>query len=186
MLYLVECQKEKSNEFITLFPEGVEAANSKNAVKIVISSLGGSSSKEGVFVNGAEKYHNFHAKPKKWEAYAAPMTPEIKKGAFENDIINELKQRGFDSELCYGGIRVKTGVDTWIIDVREAHDEDAQMILYHKNNWNGIRDKNSRIPGFYKQISGIFTVDAIVGYMLRHELKWKANRVHHKDKGGAK
>lgn len=178
MLYLVECRKKEREQktYTSFFPEGIEAQNGKEAIRSVLHSLGCSTGSGEVMIDG-ETYYDFHVKPQKWSAYKTPMTTEARKEAFEQDLIEELEHRGFESEPCFGGIRVKTGVDTWIISVREAHDEDAMMILYHKNNWNGMNDKNCSIPGFHKQAGGVFTIDAIIKKMTTHERKWKSKKV---------
>lgn len=175
MLYLVECKQKGSSkkEYISPFPEGTEAKDSKEAIQIVISSINSLAGTDGLMSSSA-CYFDFRAKPKKWEKYKTPMSSEDRKLAFEEKLMDELRAKGYEPDVCFHGIRVKTGVDTWIIETREAYDEDAQVIINHKNNWDANRDNNGRIPGFHKQASGKYTVNSLICFITGHENKWKA------------
>lgn len=182
MLYLVECQKEgtEKHKYLSLFPEGIEAESGKVAIEFAVSSLGGMNRDGKVTVSGSS-YFDFRAKPKKWSSYKTPMTGKDKNDAFEHDIMEELEKKGFIPDPVFRGVRVKTGVDTWIIEVKEAHDADAQITLHHKNNWSANNDGNGSIPGFHEQIRGRFTIEGIINFMLHHEQKWKGRTPHRKE-----
>lgn len=184
MLYLVECQKKGSSdsEYMSPFPEGIEAESSKEAMFSVMRTMGGTINKNQVTSNGVT-YFNFHAKPKKWENYKTPMSCDDRVQAFEDELMNAFRSRDLEPEPCINGIRVKTGVDTWIIQACDVHDIDAQVTVFHKNNWNANNDSTGSIPGFHKQASGRFSVKSLVNFVMNHENKWKAkgrrNIVHH-------
>lgn len=186
MLYLVECQtrdenspqiitKEKKRNYIAPYPEGTEAQSRNDAIQIVISALCKDTSDEErqeVTIEGTT-YFNFYAKPKKWERYPTPMSSNDINEAYEEELLNALTEKGIEADICMDGIRVKTGVDVWVVDIREAHEDYAYMFLYHKNHWNADNVSESRIPGFHKQLSGNYSIQEIIEYMTGHENKWK-------------
>ena len=180
MLYLVECQKKGSDtgKYISLYPEGLEAESRKEAVHSAFALLiknGGVRNGNMITISG-NTYSDFYAKPKKWASYKSPMSDKDRKEAFENELMDMLTSKGFSPDFCLNGIRVKTGVDTWIIEVRQVFDNDAQLNIFHKNNWNANNDRNGYIPGFHKQSSGRFTADSLYDFLMDHENKWKPKK----------
>lgn len=198
MLYLVECRvkdtegKTDGGENISLFPDGIEAADRKAAVCCAMEHIIKEARESGrsvtemkdragicreLSVSGEDgetvTYCRFYAKPKKWENYPTPMTQDDRVNAFETEYLQYLLDTGLEAEMSLNGIRVKTGVDTWIIDVRDASEFDAHADIFHKNNWNQNNTSNGRIPGFHRQSSGRFTMEAITDVITAHGGKWK-------------
>lgn len=194
MLYQVKCRKisgEEKGDYIPV-PDGIEAQNKKAAIKAAMaiivnqdSQAGYDSNTEGgrIVSRGENKeiiYFAFSAKLMTEDGTVYNSSDEIAY-AFMDTLITKLKEIGYNPEeysnICVAiGVRVQTGVDTWITDIRESNGETAQIILYHKNNFGSNVDTTSKIPGFHKQCSGRYTLDEIIKVMVDHGNKWKSRR----------
>lgn len=187
MLYLVECQtkteevseKSKKRVYKAVYPEGIEASNKSEAIykaRKQLAKLGTSDEiTDAVTVSGIT-YYDFHAKPKKWENYATPMTSTDYDEAFEDEVMTALAAAGFEPDYRMNGVMVKTGVDTWLIRILQAYEESAQLILYHKNNWGANKTSCPEAPGFHRQLKGKYTIEEIIKYITDHKIKWQGKK----------
>lgn len=210
MLYLVEChvkdtnEKEENREYLSLFPDGTEASDKKAAVSagmdyirknfvepearvVDVPGRKGTCRELAVELAGGRTicYYGFAARPLKWKNYPIRMSQEDVNEAFGEDYVRYLQDRGIIAEMCLYGIRVKTGVDTWIVDIRAAAESDAQADIYHKNNWNQDNCSNGRIPGYHRQSRGRYSMEEMTDIMISHGKKWKPGKNDECYKGGS-
>lgn len=184
MLYLVECQTKaeempennKKRVYKAVYPEGIEASNKSEAIdkaRKQLAKVGVLDEETGAVTVYGNTYFDFHAKPLKWKKYATPMSSADYNEAFEDEIMTALTNAGLEPDYRMNGVIVKTGVDTWLIRVLEGHEESAQLILYHKNNWGAHKNSCPEAPGFHRQFKGNYTIDELIKYMTDHEMKWQ-------------
>lgn len=195
MLYQVKCKmisnEGKKDGYFYPLPDGAEAKNKKEAIKLGMAAIVNKDTEDGYDSNteygrvvsrkenDQKTYFGFTA------SIMAPdgtvyVTSEEAAYAFMDEVINKLNEQGYHPEeysnACVSiGIRVATGVDTWIVDIRDSNGEKAQINLFHKNNFGTNNDTSSKIPGFHKQCSGRYTVADIINVMVDHGKKWKSH-----------
>lgn len=195
MLYQVKCKmisnEGKKDGYFYPLPDGVEAKNKKEAIKYGMAAIVNQDTENGYASNteygrvvsrkenGQKTYFGFTA------SIIAPdgtvyVTSEEAAYAFMDEVTKKLTEQGYHPEeyinaIVSIGIRVTTGVDTWIVDVRDSNGEKAQINLFHKNNYGTNNDTSSKIPGFHKQCSGRYTVAEIIKIMVDHGNKWKSH-----------
>lgn len=99
---------------------------------------------------------------------------------FENELIAALEEKGLEYRFTCYGIEFKTQMDTWVVDVREAFENEAHVIMYHKDpiHIQNYKKRRGGIEGYHIQFSKRMDVSFIMGYTLTHARKFKAKRNH--------
>ena len=98
-----------------------------------------------------------------------------------DDAYRKMEQVLIDDCLEYeetpiGGIKFKTGVDTWIVIIEQVYrDDKIDAVLLHKDNLGGIRHKLYKgYPDYHiqKKFSGISSCMFPISYAMNHKKKW--------------
>lgn len=99
-----------------------------------------------------------------------------RRDAFENNLITAIEKEGFEYRITCYGIEFKTSMDTWVVDVRDAHDEaNAIVKLFHKDPIAKPHHKGRKcgIPGYHLQFSKKMSVENIIDYSYNHIKKYQ-------------
>ncbi len=121
------------------------------------------------------RFYNFVAKRECFKDYPTPMLTNDYIDYHETYLISHLKEIGISAEQTSYGVRYKTGIDSWVADIRDANADDAYVILYHQNLIE--KGGSSKIPDHHVQYSKRATMDDLILYTTNHQKAYnKANK----------
>ncbi len=184
--YIIECQIDKYEKAATKHEAicTVEASTPREAILLGMEQLKqtikNATQHGSDIVVGNEhppmtRYHHFIAKRECFKDYPTPMLTNDYIDYHEKYLISHLKEIGISAEQTAYGVRYKTGIDSWVADIRDANADDAYVILYHQNLIE--KGGNSKIPDHHVQYSKRVTMDDLIFYTTNHQKAYnKANK----------